>query len=225
MTGVDKGFTGNGEPGPEVRSMPFFPGPAGDQGTAPPPGAPLPAPPAAPAQRPDPAKPPDPAPGPARPSGPAQPSGPSRASGPSTSGANALPMTLRGSPGDVTTAVEGRITIEDEVIEKIAALAALEVPGVAALVARPGPAAPGPGDGRAGSGVRLHLGEDEVALDLALAVEYGSVIKDVAMVVKTNVARAAGLMLGLRVTAVNVRVEDVRLPAGPGGPGQVAARA
>ncbi|GAA0590258.1 Asp23/Gls24 family envelope stress response protein [Actinomadura livida] len=196
MTGLDEGRTGNGEPGPEAGSAPFFPGPtarraahsAAHRGTVPPPGTPLPAPPAA---------------------GPA-----------------AVPMTLRGSPSDITTGVEGRVTIADEVVGKIAALAALEVAGVAALIARPGPAgeggpAPGGGPGagqaagRGGTGVHVDPDEDEVTLDLAIAVEYGCVIRDVADAVKANVARVAGLMLGSRVAAVNVSVGDVRKPAGP----------
>ncbi|TDB98427.1 Asp23/Gls24 family envelope stress response protein [Actinomadura sp. 7K534] len=187
MTGLDEGRTGNGEPGPEAGSAPFFPGPAArrtahsaaHRGAVPPPGTPLPAPPAA--------------------------------------GAAAVPMTLRGSPSDITTGVEGRVTIADEVIGKIAALAALEVAGVAALIARPGPAGEaGPhGAGRGGTGVHVDPDEDEVTLDLAIAVEYGSVIRDVADAVKANVARVAGLMLGSRVAAVNVAVGDVRKAAGP----------
>jgi uncharacterized alkaline shock family protein YloU len=128
-----------------------------------------------------------------------------------TSGANALPMTLHGSPGDITTGVDGRITIENGVIGKIAALAALEVEGVAALVPKPGPDA-----GQAKTGVRVAFDEDadEVTLDVAIAVRYGAVVKDVAKVVKANVARVTGLMLGTRVAAVHVSVEDVRVPDG-----------
>lgn len=186
MTGLEKGFTGEGEPRSETGPRPFFPGSAGRQGTVPPPGTPLPAPPA--------------------------PAAPSTLA----SGANALPMTLHGSPGDITTAVDGRVTIENGVIGKIAALAALEVGGVAALVPPPGEAAPGPDAARARTGVRVDLDEaaDEVTLDVAIAVEYGSVVKDVAKVVKANVARVTGLMLGTRVAAVNVSVEDVRMPEG-----------
>ncbi|MFD0534853.1 Asp23/Gls24 family envelope stress response protein [Actinomadura luteofluorescens] len=55
--------------------------------------------------------------------------------------------------------------------------------------------------------------DDEVTLDVAIAVEYGTVIKDVAVKVKANVARVAALMLGTRVAAVNVSVEDVRQAA------------
>lgn len=179
MTGLDKRQGEGGEPRPDPGSMPYFPGlpgqpaqpGAGPNGTVPPPGTPLPAPPA-----------------------------PAAASAPPSPGAGAVPMTMHGSPGDVTVRVEGRITIEDAVLEKIASLAALEVAGVS---------------GPAPAGTRVSVGEEDVTIDLALAVEYGSVIKDVAHQVQENVARVASLMLGTRVAAVNVSVGDVRMPAAP----------
>ncbi|MEU5883936.1 Asp23/Gls24 family envelope stress response protein [Spirillospora sp. NPDC047279] len=180
MTDLDKGYPGSGGDGPrpEVRSMPFFPGPSG-QAQAPSQGAgiPLTAPPLVPAQA---------------------------AGGRHTQAREPD----RGAPREA----EGRITIEDEVIEKIATIAALEVTGVATL-ARRGEPADGRPSGPGGRGVRIHLRDNEVTLDLAVVVEYGSVIMDVAKVVKTNVARVVGLMLAMRVVAVNVSVEDVRMPA------------
>ncbi|WP_179279167.1 Asp23/Gls24 family envelope stress response protein [Actinomadura mexicana] len=121
-----------------------------------------------------------------------------------SSGPNAVPMTMHGSSGDLSAPVEGRITIGNAVIGKIAAFAALEVEGVAGLTVRDEPAA---------TGVRVVQNDDEVTLDVAIAVEYGLVIKDVATRVKANVARVAGMMLGTRVAAVNVSVEDVRQAA------------
>lgn len=117
--------------------------------------------------------------------------------------------------------VKGQIKIEDEVVEKIAALAALEVSGVAGLGGRREASETmeavrqriGAHD-RAEPGVRALVTENEISLDLALIVEYGSVVIDVAKVVKSNVARTVGLMLGMRVSAVNVTVEDVRMPGG-----------
>ncbi|GLZ10874.1 hypothetical protein Acsp04_11090 [Actinomadura sp. NBRC 104425] len=200
MTDLDKGRPGEGgdAPHPEVRSAPFFPGLGGRAGGVPssagvplssPPPVPPPAsgsPPAAPAPpRAEAGRPPAPDSGPAdRPAG-----------------EDAPP-----SPGTTAT-VKGRVTIEDEVVEKIARLAALEVGGVAGLAGGPERA------GRPGTpGVRIHLRDNAVTLDLAVAVEYGSVIMDVAKAVKANVARVIGLMLGMRVLAVNVSVEDVRVP-------------
>ncbi|WP_433478961.1 Asp23/Gls24 family envelope stress response protein [Spirillospora sp. CA-142024] len=196
MTGLDKRQTGNAEQGPEPGAKPLFPGaPASRPGTAAPQGTPLAAPHASPAQQQVP-----------------PPRGVLSSGQNPSSGPNPLPMTLHGSSGDLTSPVDGRITIGDAVIGKIAALAALEVAGVAALT---GPDEP------AGAGVRVAQGDDEVTVDVAIAVEYGTVIKDVAKVVKTNVARVAGLMLGARVAAVNVSVEDVRMPSGS----QAAGRA
>jgi uncharacterized alkaline shock family protein YloU len=132
---------------------------------------------------------------------------------PPPAGAGAVPLTMHGSPGDVTVAVEGRITIEDAVLEKIAALAALEVAGVA-----------GPGPAGARVTVAEHDGDDEVVVDLVIAVEYGSVVKDVAQAVQGNVARVTGLMLGTRIAAVNVTVQDVRMPAAPPPPRRAAGQ-
>ncbi|QKW35839.1 Asp23/Gls24 family envelope stress response protein [Actinomadura sp. NAK00032] len=191
MTGLDRRQTGGGESRPDPGAKPFFPGAPDRATTVPPPGTPLPAPPAPAVPAPAPA-----APGPAAPA----PAAPGAASAP--------PMTLHGTPSDVTVAVEGRVTIDDAVLAKIAELAAQEVAGVAGL---------------APAGARIAVGDEEATVDVAIAVEYGTVIKDVAAMVQGNVARVAGLMLGSRVAAVNVSVADVRMPApsrGRGGAGQ-----
>lgn len=191
MTGLDRRQSGGGESRPDPGAKPFFPGAPDRATTVPPPGVPLPAPPAPAA--------PAPAPGPAAP-GPAAPP-PGVAGPPSAPGAAAAPpMTLHGSANDVTVAVEGRVTIDDAVLAKIAELAAQEVAGVAGL---------------APAGARVAVGDEEATVDVAIAVEYGTVIKDVAAMVQGNVARIAGLMLGSRVAAVNVSVTDVRMPTAP----------
>ncbi|MFB4312228.1 Asp23/Gls24 family envelope stress response protein [Actinomadura sp. GTD37] len=182
MTGLDKRRTDGGEPGPDPGSAPYFPG--------------LPAPPGTGRNG------TVPPPGTPLPAPPAPPAPPASGVG------GAVPMTMHGSPGDVTVRVEGRVTVEDAVLEKIAALAALEVAGVS---------------GPAPAGARVAADGEEVTVDLAIAVEYGCVIRDVAHLVQENVARVTGLMLGTRVAAVNVSVGDVRMPAPPqprGGTGQ-----
>ncbi len=103
-----------------------------------------------------------------------------------------------------TAVVKGRIKIEDRVVEKVAALAALEVTGVAALAGEvPGAEAPG---------VKASVRDTEVSVEVTVVVDYGSVVMDVAKTVKNNVARVVGVMLGLKVTEVNVTVDDVRMP-------------
>lgn len=192
MTGPDRRQTEDGGPRTDPGSMPYFPGMPGRHGANPPKEAPLPAPPA--------------------PAPPAPAASEARGGGPAAGKSGAVPMTLQGAPGDVTVAVEGRIVIEDAVLEKIASLAAAEVAGVA---------------GPAPAGTRVAVDEDggEVTVDLSIAVAYGSVVKDVAQAVQQNVARVAGLMLGMRVAAVNVSVQDVLMPAAPRpreAPGQTA---
>ncbi|MDL4777304.1 Asp23/Gls24 family envelope stress response protein [Actinomadura xylanilytica] len=218
MPELDKAYTGTEPPQPEPRSMPFFPGPAGGPGGAPPPAGPATSMP----------------PGPALPSGLLMPPVPAPAGRPSEGGFVEHPgapseHASEQFPPEGGTGVGGRITIEDAVIEKIATLAALEARGVVALTGRDGRTAPGGGGGHGGgagrgpeaggpvgaaapegTGVRIQLLEHEVSITLGVVVEYGSVIMEVAEAVKANVARVVGLMLGMRVAAVNVAVEDVR---------------
>jgi uncharacterized alkaline shock family protein YloU len=114
--------------------------------------------------------------------------------------------------------VKGRIKIEDEVAEKVAALAALEVDGVADLGGDVERALEsvrgriGVGQRRGNQGVRAKVNDREVAIDVTIVVEYGRVAMEVATAVKANVARQANHMLGMRVTEVNVTVDDVSLP-------------
>ncbi|MEV0385092.1 Asp23/Gls24 family envelope stress response protein [Nonomuraea sp. NPDC050643] len=114
--------------------------------------------------------------------------------------------------------VKGRIKVADEVVEKVAALAALEVAGVADMggdLARAFESVRdriGIGSRRGTQGVSAQIEERQVAVSLTIVVEYGHVVMDVAAEVKTNVARSVSRMLGMRVTEVNVTVDDVRLP-------------
>ncbi|TNY35820.1 Asp23/Gls24 family envelope stress response protein [Thermomonospora catenispora] len=169
-----------GRPGGGV--TPFFPGPSGRHAT-PPSGVPLsggPQPLSAPTAAPPMAPPPSP-----------PPPGDQAVAGP---GENRP---------ETAAVVKGRITIEDEVVEKVAALAALEVSGVAAL------------SERADEPVRVRVRDNEATVDLTVVVEYGCVVMDAARRLKANVARVISRMLGMRVGAVNVIVDDVLPPGGP----------
>ncbi|HEX6471210.1 MAG TPA: Asp23/Gls24 family envelope stress response protein [Streptosporangiaceae bacterium] len=121
-------------------------------------------------------------------------------------------------PPQSAAVVKGRIKIEDEVAEKVAALAALEVDGVADLGGDVERALEsvreriGVGQRRGNQGVRAKVNDREVAIDVTVVVEYGRVAMEVATAVKANVARQANHMLGMRVTEVNVTVDDVSLP-------------
>jgi uncharacterized alkaline shock family protein YloU len=102
--------------------------------------------------------------------------------------------------------------------QTIAALAALEVDGVVDLggdVARLLENVReriGVGQKRGDQGVKAAITGDEVTISLTIVVEYGHVVMDVARNVQSNVAEQAHKMLGLRIAAVNVKVDDVQLP-------------
>ena len=61
-------------------------------------------------------------------------------------------------------------------------------------------------------GVTVEVGEEETAIDLSLAVEYGRPIPQVSEAVRSNVIRRVENLVGLRVTEVNITVNDVRFP-------------
>ncbi len=132
----------------------------------------------------------------------------------STSGGGALsPSATPGGEGG-----QGRTTIADAVVSKIAGLAAREVPGVygfGGTAARAFGAIteriPG---GRASTtqGVSVEVGEREAAVDLTIVVEYGESIPKVAQQIRENVIRRIEGTTGLAVTEVNVTVNDLHFP-------------
>jgi uncharacterized alkaline shock family protein YloU len=142
-----------------------------------------------------------------------------RVDGPSTSAPTGLPT-------DGTT--PGRTVVADAVVAKVAGIAAREVPGVHAL---------GGGAARAfgairdvvgstdlGQGVRVEVGETQVAADVTIVVEYPVAISRVADEVRLAVATAIEQLVGMDVAEVNVAVADVHVP-GEDDDDQPAARA
>jgi uncharacterized alkaline shock family protein YloU len=116
-------------------------------------------------------------------------------------------------------AARGRTSIADGVVEKIAGMAARDVPGVHALgtgLARTFGAVrervPGGGRASATRGVKAEVGEVQTALDLDIVIEYGVSIVEVAHDVRENVVAAVERMTGLQVVEVNIAVGDVKLP-------------
>jgi uncharacterized alkaline shock family protein YloU len=126
--------------------------------------------------------------------------------------------------GPVTEAVvadgigaDGRTTIADIVVSKIAGIATREIDGVHAL---------GGGAARAvgmlreripgsrtnlSQGVSVEVGEKQAAVDIELVAEYGVSIADLAGAIRGNVIAAVERMTGLEVTEVNITVSDVHL--------------
>jgi uncharacterized alkaline shock family protein YloU len=114
-----------------------------------------------------------------------------------------------------STEVQGRIHIADEVVEKVAGLAAMEVPGVADLGGDVERALEsvreriGIGAKRGDQGIKAEVKGHEVSVSVTIMVEFGHVVLEVARQVQANVARQTARMLGLRVVEVNVTVDDV----------------
>jgi uncharacterized alkaline shock family protein YloU len=113
---------------------------------------------------------------------------------------------------------QGKTTIADVVVAKIAGIAAREVPGVHELLPQgAGGAISGlaqrmtGGDPRA-QGVTVEVGEREAAVDLRMAVDYGVSIHQVADAVRRTVINRIQAMTGLVVREVNIAVDDLFFP-------------
>lgn len=115
----------------------------------------------------------------------------------------------------------GSTTIADEVVEKIAGIAAREVPGVhdlggevsrvfASLKERIGLGEST--NEEADRGVAVRLEGTTAEIDMKIVIEFGFVVHSVTDAVRTKVIGAVENMLGLEVTEVNIRVNDVHVP-------------
>lgn len=110
----------------------------------------------------------------------------------------------------------GGTTISDNVVSKIAGIAAQEVEGIqmggGTARAVSGFLESVTSSGGLARGVSVQVGEEEAAVDLTLAVEYGRPVPQVSETVRRNVVNRIENMTGLRVVEVNITVNDVLLP-------------
>jgi len=124
------------------------------------------------------------------------------------------------SGGSALVTSQGRTSIADSVVAKIAGLAAREIAGVHAMGAGATRTfgsireiLPGNTEARTASqGVKVEVGERQAAIDLDLVVEYGVAIADLAAAVRKNVIERLQRMTGLEVTEVNINVDDIWIP-------------
>ncbi|WP_188308458.1 Asp23/Gls24 family envelope stress response protein [Streptomyces sp. CBMA123] len=135
--------------------------------------------------------------------------------------AGAKPASGTGGDGGRPVGERGRTALAVGVVEKIAGMAAREVTGIHALgsgLARTFGAmrdrVPG-GKSSIGRGIKAEVGEKQTAIDIALVVEYGVVIPELAHQVRENIIDAVERMTGLEVVEVNIAVNDVHLPDEP----------
>ncbi|KQQ43936.1 Asp23/Gls24 family envelope stress response protein [Nocardioides sp. Leaf307] len=115
---------------------------------------------------------------------------------------------------------QGRTSIADAVVSKIAGIAARDISGVHALGGGTARAVGALRDRIPGSrtnlsqGVAVEVGERQAAVDLDLVAEYGVSIADLAQAVRRNVVGSVERMTGLEVTEVNITVHDIFLDDG-----------
>ncbi len=113
----------------------------------------------------------------------------------------------------------GDTMIADQVVQKIAGIAAREVPGVYAMGSAAGRAfsnltqrIPGGARNSVSGGVSVEKGERQAAIDLSIVVEYGVAIAEVAENIRQTIITGVEYATGLEVIEVNVSVTDVHLP-------------
>ena len=114
---------------------------------------------------------------------------------------------------------QGRTSIADSVVAKIAGIATRDVSGVHELGGGAARAVGAireriPGSRASHSqGVSVEVGERQTAIDVELVADFGVAIVDLAAGIRRNVISSVERMTGLEVTEVNVSVQDVYLPS------------
>jgi uncharacterized alkaline shock family protein YloU len=115
-----------------------------------------------------------------------------------------------------TPTATGKTVIDDAVVSKVAGIAVREVPGVHGLgggAARAiGALRDAIGQRDHSQGVKVEVGEHQVAADVVIVAEYPVALQDLAEAVRSSVTRAIEQLVGLDVTEVNVTVQDVFIP-------------
>ena len=130
-----------------------------------------------------------------------------------------------GSQGSPLKSDMGATTVSNAVVSQIAGIAAQEVEkvqmGGGATAAVGGFLQSVTGSVTGGSsgaganfsrGVTVEVGEEETAVDLTMAVEYGQSIPQITEAVRRNVINRVENLAGLRVNEVNITVTDVQDP-------------
>ena len=112
----------------------------------------------------------------------------------------------------------GTTTIEENVVAKIAGMAARQVPGVYGMgnaVRRAFSAVtdriPNAQTNVAG-GISVQKGETQAAVEVTVVVEYGVSIVEVSNAIRRNIIEQIEGTTGLEVVEVNINVTDVHLP-------------
>jgi uncharacterized alkaline shock family protein YloU len=126
-----------------------------------------------------------------------------------------------GSQGSPLKGEIGNTTIGNTVVAQIAGIAALEaeVEGIqmgggssAAISDFLQSVTGSSGSVDYSRGVSVEVGEEEAAVDLSMTIEYGQSIPQITEAARRNVINRVESVTGLRVTEVNITVNDVQVP-------------
>jgi uncharacterized alkaline shock family protein YloU len=126
-----------------------------------------------------------------------------------------------GSEGSPLKGEMGNTTISNTVVAQIAGIGALEAEvegiqmggGTSAAVSDFLQSVTGSsGSVDYSKGVSVEVGEEEAAVDLSMTIEYGQSIPQITEAARRNVINRVESLTGLRVTEVNITVNDVQVP-------------
>lgn len=112
----------------------------------------------------------------------------------------------------------GTTTISDQVVAKIAGIAAREIDGVVELTPQglggtiSGLASKVSGSQSHDHGVSVQVGQQEADIDMAMIVRYGSSIPRIAEAVRSSITEQLLSMTGLRAREINIAVTDIAFP-------------
>lgn len=129
---------------------------------------------------------------------------------------NPAPQTETATDSALQTS-DGKTTIADQVVAKIAGIAAREISGVynlggvaARAVGMLRERIPGAKEDHT-QGVDVTVDETTASVEIGVIAEYGVALADLAASIRRNVIGAIERMTGLDVTEVNITVHDVHL--------------
>lgn len=111
-------------------------------------------------------------------------------------------------PGARGLEIGGHITMGENVVAKIAGVAARDIEGIHSL-----------GRSRfikfgdtSRRGVAAEVGDTEAALDVDIVLEYGADIREAATALRKRIATEVHRMAGRKVVEVNVNILDIHVP-------------
>ena len=109
----------------------------------------------------------------------------------------------------------GEVKIADDVVAAIAALAASEVEGIAAISgSMTKEIVTKRGMKNLSRGIRIHVEDGKVRVEASITMEYGYSIPKTCAQVQERVKSAIENMTGLEVSEVNIRIVGLRIQKG-----------